>query len=107
MLNRKARKVAIFKNIESTIWMYYVCLTAVQLYKDTLKNEGFVFNSYKKCMANKIINGKHCTIQWYVDDNKVTHVSEGLITGVIDIMNIFLESWSCLVERNITFLALI
>ena len=45
----------------------------------------FVLNSYDKCTANKMINGKHCTIQWYVDDNKVMNVSEDVITGVIDI----------------------
>ena len=41
-------------------------------------------NPYDKCTANKIINGKQCTIQWYVEKNKVTHVSEDVITGVID-----------------------
>ena len=38
------------------------------------------------CTANKIINGKQCTIQQYVDGNKFTHVSEYVITVVIDIM---------------------
>ena len=42
-------------------------------------------NPYEKCTANKIINGKYCTIQWYMDNNKVTHDSEDVITGVIDI----------------------
>ena len=28
---------------------------------------------------------KQCTIQWYVEDNKVIHVSEDIITGVKDI----------------------
>ena len=55
------------------------------LYKDTIENEGFVLNPYNKCTTNKIINGKQFTVQWYVDDNKFTHVSKGVITGVIDI----------------------
>ena len=43
-------------------------------------------------MDNKIINGKQCPIQWYVDDNKVTHGSEDVITGVVDIFKkIFVE----------------
>ena len=33
--------------------------------------------------ANKIFNGKQCIIEWYVNDNKVTHVIEDMITGVI------------------------
>ena len=42
-------------------------------------------NPNEKCTTNKMINGKYCTIQWYVDDNKVTHVSEDVIIAVIDI----------------------
>ena len=42
-------------------------------------------NPYDKCTANKVINGKQCTIQWYVGNNKVKHVSEDVITGDIDI----------------------
>ena len=34
-----------------------------------------------------MINRNRCTIQWYVDDNKVTYVSEYVITGVINMMN--------------------
>ena len=40
-------------------------------------------NPYDKCTANQMSNGKQCTIQWYVNDNKVTHVSEDLISGLI------------------------
>ena len=55
------------------------------LYKDALEKEGFSLNPYYKCTANKIINGKQCTIQSYMDNNKVKHVSEDVITGFIDI----------------------
>ena len=55
------------------------------LYKDTLENKGLVLDPYDKCTENKIINFKQCTIQWYVDNNEVTHVSEDVITGFIDI----------------------
>ena len=41
---------------------------------------------YEKCTANAIINAKQCTIQWYVDNNKVTYFSEDTITGVSNIM---------------------
>ena len=41
-------------------------------------------NPYEKCTRNKMINVKQCTIQWYVDNNKVTHVSKDVITGFRD-----------------------
>ena len=40
-------------------------------------------NSYGTFADNRMINGKQCTIQWYVDYNRVTHASEYVITGVI------------------------
>ena len=44
-------------------------------------------NQYDKCLANKTINGKQYTIQWYLEYNKVTHSREYVITVVINITN--------------------
>ena len=44
-----------------------------------LKNMGFQPNPYDICVTNKYINGKQCTIAWYVDDNKVSHVEHEVI----------------------------
>ena len=35
-------------------------------------------------MANKTINGKQCTIVWYVDDNKISHVEYAVVTSIIE-----------------------
>jgi hypothetical protein len=35
-------------------------------------------------VANKTINGKQCTIVWYVDDNKISHVEYGVVTRIIE-----------------------
>ena len=53
-----------------------------------MEKEGFVLNTYDKCTENKMINGKQCTIQWYVDNNKVIHVSADVIKEVIYITKI-------------------
>ena len=44
---------------------------------------GFTLNPYDPCIANKIIDGKQCTIVWYVDDNKISHVNPALVTTII------------------------
>jgi hypothetical protein len=44
---------------------------------------GFVLNPYDLCVANKTINGKQCTIVWYVDDNKISHVDHNVVTEII------------------------
>jgi hypothetical protein len=45
---------------------------------------GFKLNPYDPCVANKTINGKQCTIVWYVDDNKISHVDYDVVTDIIN-----------------------
>ena len=55
---------AIYGMIESDLMCYW-------LYVSVLKDMGFQLNSYEMCVANKNMYRKYCTIDWYVDDNKV------------------------------------
>ena len=47
---------------------------------------GFILNPYDKCVANKEINGKQCTVAWYVDDNKLSHVQLVVVTEVLEVI---------------------
>lgn len=38
------------------------------LFIGTLEKLGFEINPYDLCVANKMINGKQCTVVWNVDD---------------------------------------
>jgi len=46
---------------------------------DTLE---FTMNPYDSCVANKVINGKQCTIAWYVDDLKISHVDPRVVENI-------------------------
>jgi hypothetical protein len=46
-----------------------------------LEGDGYVINPYDPCVANKIINGKQCTVGWHVDDLKVSHVDPQVLTN--------------------------
>ena len=70
---------ALYGMIESALLWY-------QLYSDVLQKEGFEINPYDKCVANKMINGKQCTIGWYVDDNMLSHVDPTVVDSVIEMM---------------------
>ena len=48
---------------------------------------GFKINPYELCVANKVINGKHCTISWYVEYLKVSHVEETFLKYIIKQIN--------------------
>ena len=54
------------------------------LYVNTLKDMGFEFNPYDKCVANKMIDNKQCTVVFHVDDNKISHVYSNVVTRIID-----------------------
>ena len=56
------------------------------LFADTLKRDGFELNPYDNCVANKVVDGKQFTICWYVDDIKLSHVSETEVTKMIDLL---------------------
>jgi hypothetical protein len=65
----------------------YVCVESAllwyELYSNTLKDMGFQLNPYNLCVTNVNIEGKQCTILWYVDDNKISHVDPKVIDKVI------------------------
>ena len=54
-----------------------------KLYSSTLKDMGFELNPYDLCVANENIKGKQCTVCWYVDDNKISHVDPKVAHKVI------------------------
>ena len=54
-----------------------------RLFTSTLQKLGFVLNPYDPCVANADIEGKQCTIVWYVDDNKVSHCSPHVVSDII------------------------
>jgi hypothetical protein len=53
----------------------------------TLGGWGFIINSYGPCIANKMIEGKQCTILWHVDDLKISHVRSQVVKDVIQMLN--------------------
>jgi Reverse transcriptase (RNA-dependent DNA polymerase) len=61
--------------------LFWKKLTAV------LVSKGFIINPYDTCVANKMINGKQCTILWHVDDLKISHVDADVVTDVIAMLS--------------------
>ena len=45
-----------------------------------------MLNPYDKCVANKMINGKQCTISWYVDDNKLSHIETTVVDQILGVI---------------------
>jgi len=66
-------KKAIYGMVESALVWY-------ELFSTTLQNIGFTINPYNKCLANKMVNGKQCTIACYVNDIKISHQYDKVCT---------------------------
>jgi Reverse transcriptase (RNA-dependent DNA polymerase) len=57
-----------------------------ELFSQTLEQHGFTINPYDFCVANATIDGTQCTIVWYVDDTKISHVKPCVVTNVIGML---------------------
>ena len=77
---------ALYGCIESALLWY-------ELFASKLSKMGFTINPYDKCVANKMINGRQCTIVWYVDDAKISHQDPNVVRGIISSLE---EEFGCL-----------
>ena len=48
-------------------------------FRKDLEKEGFKFNPYDPCVANKMVNGKQMTVVFHVDDAKVSHKDKKVV----------------------------
>jgi len=69
----------------------YGCIQSAMLWwkllTSVLVENGFEINPYDNYVANKIMDdGNQCTICWYVDDLKVSHVSKHIVEEVIQMI---------------------
>ena len=70
--------------------LYGTLQAAMLFWKDltkTLTDWGFIVNPYDRCVANKIIEDSQCTVLWHVDDIKISHVNENVVTSVIEYLS--------------------
>ena len=76
-VNKEYEKFVEYENGQKILYLkllraLYGCIESAMLwynlFSSTLQEEGWSINEYDRCVANKIINGKQCTLVWHVDD---------------------------------------
>jgi len=60
-----------------------VALLFWRLLSETLQEWGFTLNLYDKCVANRNIEGKQCTIIWHVGNLKISHVKKDVVENIL------------------------
>jgi hypothetical protein len=70
--------------------VYGTILGAILLYEKLSKqlvDWGYEPNCYDRCTFNKMIDGNQITIQFHVDDLKISHVKQSVIDSILDGLN--------------------
>ena len=65
-----------------------------------MKYLGFIINPYERCKSKSVIDNKQCTIDWYVDANKVSHTKEKVNTKIIDKIDGHFGELTLSIEKN-------
>ena len=82
--HENGKKVLYLKLLKALYGCVQSALLWYDLFSNTLQDMGYELNPYDTCVANKEINGKQCTIAWYVDDTKISHVDTKVVTETIE-----------------------
>jgi hypothetical protein len=92
-VNPKYAKFVVVEDGKPTLYLrllkaLYGCVQSALLWYDLftskLKERGFILNPYDPCVANCMIRGKQCTVGWYVDDTKISHVDPEVVTEIVE-----------------------
>ena len=73
--------------------LYGVLRAALLFYKrlrSDLEDRVFLVNLYDPCLVTKMVDGAQMTVCWHVDDLKVSHRAEEMVTAfAVDMANIY------------------
>ena len=70
----KDRKVLYVEILQALYGILEVALLWYNMFRADLEAEGFEFNPYDPCVANKQVKGKQLTIRFHVDDLMSSHI---------------------------------
>ena len=84
MVYEKGKKVLYVLILKAVYGMIEIALLWYDFFSTTLSDLGFKLNPYEQFIANKLIYEHQCTIGWFVDDNKVSHMDDNVNSMIAD-----------------------
>jgi hypothetical protein len=72
-MNKSDQKVLIVECLKAIYGTMVAALLYYKKFVKSLTKQGFKFNPYDGCVANKIVKVKQITICFHVDDCKISH----------------------------------
>ena len=86
VIYENGRKVLYLELLKTLYGCLRSALLWYELYSTKLQGMGFILNPYDTCVANKEIEGKQCSIGYYVDDNIASHDSDRVLKALTDVI---------------------
>jgi hypothetical protein len=80
IVNKKGETVLYVRLLNALYGIMKGALLYYQRFAGDLKSIGFIINPYDPCVANKTVKGNQLTVVWHVDDLKVSHLLEAIVT---------------------------
>lgn len=107
-VGKECRKQVLYLCLVKVLYgCVHLALLWYNLLSTTLKDMGFTLNPYDTCITNKIVDGTQCTICWYVDDTKISHMLDPqVVTNVIREMEMHFGDMAVTRGRQNTFLGM-
>jgi len=83
-VNAKGETVLYVKLLNALYGIMKAALLFYQRFVKDLESIGFILNPYDPCVANKLVDNTPLTVVWHVDDLKVSHKSEKVVSRMAD-----------------------
>ena len=83
VMYEKGKKVIYLVVLRAIYGMLQSALLFYKKFRKDLEREGFLFNPYDPCVANKYVRGKQLTVLFHVDDVKVSCVHKDTVDNFI------------------------
>ena len=79
----KGKKALYVRTLNAIYGIMKAALLFYLTFVESLTSIGFVINPYDSCIANKVVDRHQLTVVWHVDDLKISHQNENVVTRMI------------------------
>ena len=104
MTYEKGKKVLYVLILKLIYGMIESALLWYDFFSTTLSCLGFKINLYKLCITTKVIDERQCTIGWFVDNRKVSHMDDSVNSMIADKIKENLGIYLAQQERSTRYL---
>jgi hypothetical protein len=87
IITQHGKKVLYVQLIKALYGTLRAALLFWRTLSETLTDQGFSINPYDQCVANKLVNGRQCTVLWHADDLKISHADHEVVTSVLNTLS--------------------